>query len=497
MTDPVGRPTNRAHAFVQVHVSPGLAGSSGPLGLAQEFSAQVAVTSDLQSEAAYASAPAAEEPYISVSFNNPFDLSALREVISVEPAANISISSDYGNSAGLRGGLRPATRYAIKIAKTPAHSGTRRYPASTTLSVFIPDRTPGVWLEHAEGYLSSAGNRTVKAHAVNVQDLKVSVSRVYENNIVVWRNASSQRLWRALDPYGRPLVDRQIHLPLEKNKVQDISLAIDDLLPADVMRDGVYQIDISSRTTDAGRVRDIGADGRDEDDYSALHASSMVTLSDIGITAKQGRTGVNIWATSLRTAKPLQNVRMRLYSNKNQPIGQAVTNADGLARIAKSQTGPGETASVILADLRRRKEPNRPAASPGSISAPVQSLSPTMIPPAAPISVAATKRSFTLIAAFIVQVKRFISCAIIRGADNAMPTGQFPVRWQIRRPDLRNWKRRPRRSTPMAPRHLIFNCRPISPPANGAPMSACPIAARRRGCSARSFSRWKNSYPIR
>ena len=34
-------------------------------------------------------------------------------------------------------------------------------------------------------------------------------------------------------------------------------------------------------------------------------ASSMVTLSDIGLTAKQGRTAVTVWATSLRTAEPL------------------------------------------------------------------------------------------------------------------------------------------------------------------------------------------------
>ena len=48
------------------------------------------------------------------------------------------------------------------------------------------------WFEHAEGYLGAQGNRTLLAHAINVGELHVSVTRMYDNNLVTWRNAAGQ-----------------------------------------------------------------------------------------------------------------------------------------------------------------------------------------------------------------------------------------------------------------------------------------------------------------
>ncbi len=160
MTDSIGRLTNRANAFVQVHISPGLAGASGPLGLEAVYAMQVPVTSDLQSSSVYASSPASEEPSISLNFNNPVDLAALREVISIEPAAKFSVSSSYSSeTALLQGGLQPGTRYSIKIAKAPAHSAKRQYPAPTTLTRFCSGPLAGR-LARPHGRVSFLGGQS-------------------------------------------------------------------------------------------------------------------------------------------------------------------------------------------------------------------------------------------------------------------------------------------------------------------------------------------------
>ena len=57
------------------------------------------------------------------------------------------------------------------------------------LSASVPDRQPSLWFEHEEGYLGSAGNRTLTAHAVNVPDLRVTITRMYDGNLVEWRNS--------------------------------------------------------------------------------------------------------------------------------------------------------------------------------------------------------------------------------------------------------------------------------------------------------------------
>ncbi len=166
----------------------------------------------------------------------------------------------------------------------------------------------------------------------------------------------------------------------------------------------------------------------------------MITLSDIGITAKQGRGAVSVWATSLRTANPLEKVRMRLYSNKNQPIGEAVTNAEGLARIEIAQAGPGEKPSVILADMASEADTDSDRGltwldlSSGAITFAEADTSGKPY-------LRSGYEAFIYSDRGVYRPGETVHLrAIVRGADNAKPSGQFPVRWQIRRPDLRNWK---------------------------------------------------------
>ncbi len=452
MTDPLGTLASHADASVTVRISAGLAGTSGPLGLADTYEQRLQISADLRAAEAYAYAPAQGEPTITVRFNNPVDADSLRQVISLDPPAAVSVTPQY-ESASLRGGLRPGTRYAIKIAKAPPHAGSKQFPEPTTLSVFVPDRTPGVWFEHTEGYLSAAGNRTVKAHAVNLQDLRVSVTHVYENNVVAWRNAGSRRGWRDAEAYSRPLANRDLHLPLEKNAQQNVTLSLDELLPADAQRDGVYRISLAARQHDDSRQRD-DADP-DESRWSRMEsdASAVVTLSDIGLSAKQGRDGVTVWATSLRNATPLEHVRVRLYSNKNQPMGEAVSDLDGLARITTASAGPGERPSVLLAEY----SPPATEAVAGVGSAAADTTRPGRGLTWLDLSSGAIGFGDAEVGgrpylrsgyeAFIYTDRGVYRPgetvhlrAIVRGVDGAVPPAELPVRWQIRRPDLRNWK---------------------------------------------------------
>ena len=59
---------------------------------------------------------------------------------------------------------------------------------------------------------------------------------------------------------------------------------------------------------------------------------------------------MTVWATSLRSSLPLAGIRIRLFSNKNQPIGQAISDENGLASIPLDHSVAGEHPAVILAD---------------------------------------------------------------------------------------------------------------------------------------------------
>ncbi|MDB5300848.1 MAG: alpha-2-macroglobulin domain protein, partial [Phycisphaerales bacterium] len=338
---------------VDVTLTKGLAGEGGPLGLSADCSERVAVAADIIATRAYGSFPSRDDPAIHVEFNNEIDIEAIKQVLSVEPAVPITLSRNY-DGVRLRGPFQPGARYVVKLAKPPAGMASRKLPRATSLSVLIPDRSPDVWFDSEAGYLGTEGNRTVLAHAVNLTDLKVTVTRVYDNNLVVWRNGSTRDRWRGVTSYARPIATREIRLPTKKNEKQDVRLSLDELLPAGESRDGVYQISLSSPPPGESHHHRAKADGDEDDDgdfrYGGWGTSTVVTLSDIGLSAKQGRDGVTVWATSIHAAKPLEAVRLRLYSNKNQLLGEATTDRDGLAKMIPTATPSGEKPSVVIAE---------------------------------------------------------------------------------------------------------------------------------------------------
>ena len=120
----------------------------------------------------------------------------------------------------------------------------------------------------------------------------------------------------------------------------DLPIELDDLLPAGG-RDGVYRVSVEMNRHSAEA---------DDDQFVNSRSLSLVTLSDIGLTAKRTRDGIVVWAVSLRSAEPLAGVRARVYSSKNQLLGEARTDVDGIATIQHVQPASGEEAAVVLAD---------------------------------------------------------------------------------------------------------------------------------------------------
>ena len=133
----------------------------------------------------------------------------------------------------------------------------------------MPDRPAGIWMDHDAGYLGSKGNRTLLAHAVNVSDVSMSISPVYDSNLVAWRNATKSH-WRQVDnvaAFDRPIVTHQLHLTQKKDVEQEIRLSLDELLPANAPRDGVYRVNLTSSAASALPYPSMFADDEEEDSW--------------------------------------------------------------------------------------------------------------------------------------------------------------------------------------------------------------------------------------
>ena len=480
---------------LRLRVAAGLAGTSGPLALERPAEFPVRLASELSATGAAAHCPPDGEPYLGLTFNGTPDPEKTRKLIRVEPAVAFKVTRPESSSLRLVGAFNPGTRYAITIDPPPGGrkpmSAARDggVPKPGTFSVFVPDRPSAVWLDHDEGYLGSKGNRTLMAHAVNVAAVRVTVTRVYDTNLVAWRNANDRRRWAPdVSAFARPVASRKIDLGGAKNAVRDVHLSLDELLPPAHRSDGVYRITLAAEAPGGGAVAD--ADEVDDDwagsrfgrgygRRSYGDASAIVTLSDVGLSAKRGPDGgVSTWAVSLSTGKPMVGVRVRLFSDKSQVLATATTDADGLATLPPNRPAPGEHPAVLIADTQeqdgRAERQDRQPGGARVVSTALASESggrdEASGDPTGASSVAGrgqltwldlrTGETSTADAdvggaayaragyeAFVYTDRGVYRPgetvrlrAIVRGPGQAAPSVSFPLKWQFRRPDLRDWR---------------------------------------------------------
>ncbi len=416
---------NGSVADLLIDLSPGLVGAAGPLGLDQPFHATVPLAHALAATGLSGESPTRGRPSLTLALNGEADTAALRQVLSVDPPVPFALSDGY-RGITLTGDFKPGARYTVTLADPPrgtAAGDRNRYPRPGSMSTFMPDVGTDCWFDADQGYLSTAGNRALVAHAINVDRMRVTATRVYDDNLVAWRNNADRYRYgnsSEVDPFARPAGDRNISCPGPRNVRRDVRLSLDDLLSPALARTGAWRITLWSPTAEGAG------------DATSERASAVVTLSDVGLTAKRTRDGLVAWATSLRDAAPLAGVRVRAFTDKSELLGTATTDADGLARLSGLHPAPGESVAVLLADtvdeltwldLRRTAWD------------------------LADVDVSGKPYLRTGHTAFVYADRGVYRPgetvhlrAVVRGPGDVAPKQSFPVQWRFRRPDLHDWR---------------------------------------------------------
>ena len=65
----------------------------------------------------------------------------------------------------------------------------------------------------------------------------------------------------------------------------------------------------------------------------ALGTQALIQLTDLGLVWKQARTGVEVFVFSHSTGQPVPGATARLFSDENEPLREAITDAKGLAHL--------------------------------------------------------------------------------------------------------------------------------------------------------------------
>ncbi len=166
---------------------------------------------------------------------------------------------------------------------------------------------------------------------VNVEKLKIEVYRVSDRSLarknIVEGDATGENqysyVWEQNNgsDIGVKVFDGSLETPGDRNETTSTVFALGAAL--DELKPGAYFV----------RLRDASPGA---DDYRAATAWRWIMFTDTALTSFSGADGVDVFARSISTAKPLSGVELTLIAANNDVLASVVTNADGRARFERA-----------------------------------------------------------------------------------------------------------------------------------------------------------------
>ena len=280
-------------------------------------------------------------PSVRLTFSKP-----VPETITNHPAdwlaitpspSNLTVQAEW-RSLVLRGAFRGETAYTLQLRPDFKSSEGFRLAASNTFTLVMPRVAPRLYFPALSGDQLAGGRRTFPLLAVNVPQARLRAKLLDPHTAIhALRGYASYRAshnergdgnswweepFRALDYNlvpGRTVFEEQFALGAEPDVAKKLDLNWDRLLSG--RKTGVVFLD-------AERVAD------KSDPAPALGTQAIIQLTDLGLVWKQGRTGLEVFVFSHSSGQAVPGATARLFTDENEPLQEAITDASGLAHLA-------------------------------------------------------------------------------------------------------------------------------------------------------------------
>lgn len=273
---------------------------------------------------------------IVLEFSAPVAAGALRECLRLTPDTDVLIST-HGRTATISGPSDPGASWTLILRQGLRAEDNAVLEQDYTAELHIPDLPPGVDFAAKGMFLPKQGRGLLEVEHVNLDALELTVSRVFPNNLCSLLQDYGYSVFEEgfvgdSVPYhlGSEIHRERISLSSPPNVFQTQTLAMSDLLPEG--RPGMYKISLALPSEYKGATR-------------------WVLRTDIGLVTKKEHDGYLVWANSIATLQALSGLEIKLVSSKNQILGSARTDEQGLARIPfQHQSGELGHPALILAE---------------------------------------------------------------------------------------------------------------------------------------------------
>ena len=239
-------------------------------------------------------------------------------------------------------GVAYGERYTLTLrAGLPSASGDALV-RDVPIDQYVRDRAPAVRFPGQAYVLPARGPRALPVETVNANELELRLLRVTDRNLVAAIREGS--FLRSLGPWeGARFEDLLTELVWEGdaslagelNRTTTSRLPLDAVGPLDP---GIYVL----RANVAGT-----------DEWDVAPAMQWFLVSDLGVTTLSGTDAVHVVVQRLSDGQPAEGLRVALIARSNRVLGEATTDAQGLATFAGGLargTGNAAPALVLVED---------------------------------------------------------------------------------------------------------------------------------------------------
>jgi uncharacterized protein YfaS (alpha-2-macroglobulin family) len=316
---------------VRLVIGGDLTSAAGNVPLGDDYAHEVPVGSAEKLAVWEVTAEPGEESTVKIRFSSPVSAAVAEKYIHIAPAVAYRPSAER-NLLSLTGELKPGGSYTLTIDKGMPATDDAVLQTAYKTAVNLPDLEPAVDFQSQGMFLSAAGSHTVALESVNVSSAKLTIDRVYLNNLFFLFQYGGffdeDYAWEGAEiPHhlGSRLGEETLPLANQKNRKQRTPVTLDEHIPDfSSSSRGLYRVVVAREGEPKGSQR-------------------WLLLTDLGVVAKRGNGEMLVWVSSFRDLAAVAGAKVTLVSEQNQTLASGRTDGDGVWRVKDSAAlKPGE-----------------------------------------------------------------------------------------------------------------------------------------------------------
>jgi uncharacterized protein YfaS (alpha-2-macroglobulin family) len=297
------------------------------------------------------------QSYINVTTTQPVVAENIDQYISFKPEVKFKVTTT-GNGFNITGDFSNKIDYTLTISGKLRNIFGIELKDDYNGSIHFGTPPPYIAFSDKNSiYLSSQGNRNIGVQIISVPKVRLTVYKVYENNILHYLRRGQQ--YQSYGSYnynneGDDGEDDGYHYTddytadttfgdvITRRDVSTTSLPMTgmtsllDITPADIQADnthkGIYMVQVQDKKK------------------PWIQDSKLLVVSDIGMIVKKGQNNIYVFCHSILTGNKLSGTKITFVSDNNQEIYSATTDGDGMATFEYDRSKyPGKDVVAIIA----------------------------------------------------------------------------------------------------------------------------------------------------